>query len=134
MKKHFCSRGSHHEESLSPSQRLLHKFYRELIRIRKQTPALSHLAMDQCRATPLDEQTLLIERWCEGSEVLLLFHFSDRKADLTVSHAAGQWTKVIHSADLCWDGTGDAPVTLQASDGKFQIALSPRSFVLYARF
>jgi maltooligosyltrehalose trehalohydrolase len=121
------------QECLSPSQRLLHKFYRELIRIRKHTPALSHLAMEQCRAAPLDEQTLLIERWYEGSAVLLLLNFSDRKTDLTVSHAAGQWAKVIHSADACWDGTSDTPVTLRASDGKFHITLSPRSFVLYAR-
>lgn len=121
------------QESQSLSQRLLRKFYRELIRIRRRTPALSHLAMDHCRATPLAEQTLLIERWCDGSEVLLLLHFSERSADLTVSHAPGQWAKVIHSADGSWDGPANAPVTLRASDGRFHIALSPRSFVLYER-
>ncbi len=121
------------QECLSPSQRLLHRFYRELVRIRKQTPGLSHLAMDHCRATPLDEQTLLIERWFGGSEVLLLVNFSDLQADLTVSHILGEWSKVIHSADACWDGTCDAPVTLRTVDGRFHIALSPRSFALYER-
>ena len=77
---------------------------------------------------------LLIERWCEGSEVLLLFHFSDQIADLTFSHPAGQWAKVIHSADPCWNGTGEVPVTLRGANGKFAITLSPRSFVLYERF
>jgi maltooligosyltrehalose trehalohydrolase len=121
------------QECLSSPQRLLHKFYRELIRIRKQTPALSRLAMDQCSATPLDEQTLLVERWCEESEILLLIHFSDLKTELTVSHAAGEWAKVISSADASWNGSGDVPVTLMASGGKFHITLRPRSFALYQR-
>jgi maltooligosyltrehalose trehalohydrolase len=112
---------------------LLRKFYRELLRIRKQTPALLHLAMDQCRATPLGENTLLVERWCEGSEILMLLHFSDQIADLTLSHPTGRWVKLIYSADLCWNGTSEMPSTLRASDEKVIITMGPRSIALYER-
>jgi maltooligosyltrehalose trehalohydrolase len=121
-------------EFQSPSQQLLRKFYRELLRIRKQTPALLHLTMEQCRATPLDENTLLVERWCEGCDILMLLHFSDQIAGLTFSHPAGQWAKIIYSADPCWNGTGEVPPTLRASDGKVSITMSPRSIALYERF
>jgi maltooligosyltrehalose trehalohydrolase len=121
------------EDSLTQSQRLLQEFYRELLRIRKQTPALAHLAMDQCRASPLDEHTLLVERWCEASEVLLIFHFSDRSRRLKVPYPEGQWARLIHSADPVWNGTGDLPVDLMAAGEEFQITLSPRSFFVYER-
>jgi maltooligosyltrehalose trehalohydrolase len=116
------------EEAWSPRQRLLRKFYRELIRIRKSTPALSHLAMEQCRAIPLDDQTLLVHRWCEPCEVLVLLRFASEGATLTVPCPGGRWGKVIHSADACWDGIGSMPAVLS---GDCEIALSPRSFTLY---
>ena len=121
------------EDSLTQTQRLLQEFYRELLRIRKATPALAHLAMDQCRSIPLDEHTLLVERWCDASDVLLLFHFSEWSRALKVPHPAGQWTRLIHSADPGWNGHGDVPAGWSATGGEFQITLSPRSFVLYER-
>ena len=117
----------------SPSQRLLHAFYRELLRIRRQTAALTHLSMEQCRAVPLEEQTLLVERWCGASEVLLILCFSQQEADVAISHPVGPWAKVIYSADPCWNGAGKVPATLDASAGEFRLRLSPRSFVLYER-
>jgi len=117
----------------SPSQHLLQAFYRELLRIRRQTAALAHLSMEQCRAVPLDEQTLLVERWCGASEVLLILCLAEREADLAISHPVGPWTKVIYSADPCWNGAGNVPATLDASGGEFHLSLGPRSFVLYER-
>ena len=121
------------EDSRNPSQKLLHKFYRELIRIRKQIPALANLSKDHCRVVPLDEQTLLIERWCEASEVLLIMRFSQREGELAVPHPGGEWAKVIHSADPCWNGTGDVPRRIIATQGEFRLTLGARCFVLYER-
>jgi maltooligosyltrehalose trehalohydrolase len=117
----------------SPSQHLLHAFYRELLRIRRQTAALAHLSMEQCRAALLDEQTLLVERWCGASEVLLILCLAEREADLAISHPVGPWAKLIYSADPCWNGAGDVPATLDVSAGEFRLCLRPRSFVLYER-
>jgi maltooligosyltrehalose trehalohydrolase len=125
------------EASRSQSQWLLRDFYRELIRLRRNIPALSHLAMEQCQAQPLNEQALLIRRWHGSSQVLLLLHFSRAGSDLTISLPEGNWVKVVHSADPHWNGTGDVPPVLAGPTvkcrtiDKCRITLAPRSFVLY---
>jgi maltooligosyltrehalose trehalohydrolase len=118
------------EESWSARQRLLHEFYRELIRIRRSTPALSHLAMEQCRARPLHDQTLLVHRWCDSDEALILLQFASKIFSLKVPCPPGQWNKVIHSGDPCWGGVGNIPDVL---NGECEVALPPRSLTLYRR-
>ena len=118
------------EESWKPRQRLLREFYRELIRIRRSTPALAYLAMEQCRAIPVDEHALLIHRWCDSGEALLLFEFETNTTSLKIACPGGRWSKVLHSADPRWGGAGSAPAVL---DGECEIALPPRSLALYER-
>jgi len=118
------------EDSWSPRQHLLHEFYRELIRLRKSTSALSLLAMEQCRAIPIDDQALLLHRWCDSGEALLLLQFASKSTSLMVPCPGGNWKKAIHSADACWGGVGSVPAVLH---GECEIALPPRSLTLYVR-
>jgi maltooligosyltrehalose trehalohydrolase len=118
------------EESWTPRQTLLREFYGELFRIRRQTAALRHLAMEHTQATPLEAQTLLVRRWCDASEALLLLNFSGERTSLTLPCPAGRWNKVIHSADSRWDGAGSVPAMLS---GECEITLSPRSMTLYTK-
>jgi maltooligosyltrehalose trehalohydrolase len=120
------------DEGRNPRQRLLYDFYRELLRIRKEHPALSHPAMERCQAIPLGEQTLLVKRWCDAHEAVLLLHFSSCTADLPVSPPAGRWIKVLDSADPGWGGHGKALAELN-SGHECRITLSPRSFTLYEK-
>ena len=84
--------------------------------------------MDQCRATPLGEQTLLLERWCEGSRcsaVPLL-----RPEGISRFPRSGPMNQESFTP-LTFAGM--APVvhpSFKASDGKFQIALSAVSCLL----
>jgi maltooligosyltrehalose trehalohydrolase len=121
------------EVSLNPSQQSLRFFYRELIRLRKVTPALAHLSVECCRAIPVGEQTLWVRRWYGENEVFLLLHFSSDPADLVLSLPAGQWAKLLHSGDSCWNGPGNLAAQLTVSGGECRISLNPRSFVLYER-
>jgi len=120
------------------SQQLLLDFYRELFRLRKKTPALSHLAMERCQALPLDEQTLFVRRTFGTSDIALLLHFSGRRTDFAVPFPPGAWTKVLDSSEprWCvpgWSGPGGMPAALSVSAGEFRIVLNPRSIVAYER-
>jgi maltooligosyltrehalose trehalohydrolase len=124
--------------SQNQSQQRLGDFYRELLRLRKKTPALSQLAMERCQAVPLGEQTLLVRRWFDASEVALLLHFSDCGTDFAVPLQPGEWVKLIDSTDPCWNepgwgGPGGMPAALRVSSDEFRIGLNPRSIVAYER-
>jgi len=111
------------EELWTPAQRSLREFYRELLRIRRETPALAHLAMEQTEAIPLGEETLLVRRWCEQGEAMLLLHFGRDASSVRAACPAGQWRKVM-------DSFGDAPERIS---GECEITLARRAFALYER-
>jgi maltooligosyltrehalose trehalohydrolase len=121
------------EHSRNESQQRLSDFYRELFRLRKETPALSHLAMERCQALPLDEQTLFVRRGYGTSEVALLLNFSGRRTEFAVPLQPGAWTKVLDSSDPRWSGPGGMPAGLSVSSDECRIGLNPRSIVAYAR-
>jgi maltooligosyltrehalose trehalohydrolase len=118
-------------ECRSRSQHILLDFHQELLQIRRRTPVLSHLSMDHCRATVINDRTLLIRRWLDSSEVLLLLHFADGDEEISVTCPPGRWDKAICSSDPDWNGAGATPASID-TQGEFQIALAPRSFALYA--
>jgi maltooligosyltrehalose trehalohydrolase len=108
--------------SWSEFQRVLCDFYRELIRLRKKTPALAHLSMEQCQAASWGEQTLFVRRWHGENEVVMLLNFSGSETDLTVPLELGEWTKLLDSAETRWNGPGSTPPRLP-----------PRSIVVYEK-
>lgn len=118
--------------SWNTEQRLLADFYGELIRLRRESRALAHPAPGRCESMPLAEHILLVRRWYEESDAILLFHFADQAAALTAPLPPGQWTLQIHSADGSWGGPGNVPATLSMPSEQPMI-LSPWSFVVYER-
>ena len=114
-------------------QRVLLEFYRELLRLRREVPALADLSMDRCEACPLEGQALLVRRRSGSSEVAMVLHFSERTGFLRIAFPQGNWTKLLCSADACWGGEFAAPATVSVHSGDLQIALSPRSILLYER-
>jgi hypothetical protein len=89
--------------------------------------------MDHCRATVINDRTLLVRRWLDSSDVLLLLHFADGDEKISVTCPPGRWDKAICSSDPDWNGAGGTPAGID-TQGEFQIALSPRSFALYTHF
>ena len=85
----------------------LSEFHRMLISLRKSLPALCYLDKDTMDVRAMEEtRTLVVRRWWDESDVLLIFHFADKSAETKFTHAQGSWRKVLDSADTCWNGPG----------------------------
>ncbi|HEX3748144.1 MAG TPA: malto-oligosyltrehalose trehalohydrolase [Bryobacteraceae bacterium] len=118
------------QASWTPRQRMLHDFYRELLRIRRDTPALAHLSMERTEAVPVGEHCLRMRRWCETGEAMVVLEFSQAGGAPGGTCPAGRWRKLIDSADSKWDGPGGAPESLT---GEIGIVLARRSLAVYER-
>jgi maltooligosyltrehalose trehalohydrolase len=114
--------------------RVLWSLYRELLMLRRERPSLANLSKADVAALP-DARTgvLLVLRWSETEEVLLLFHFGAEPAVVDVPFAGDPWRRVLDSADQRWGG----PATLSPQEVRVDtdglVSLQPNSFVLYSR-
>lgn len=103
---------------------MLLEFYRELLRLRREVRALATLSRHDMEVTTDEENVLLVRRWFEGDETILVLSFSDRAATVRLPEPAGSWKKLLDSADQIWGGPGGA-VSAETAQ--------PRSAILYQR-
>jgi maltooligosyltrehalose trehalohydrolase len=114
--------------------RVLLEFYRELIRFRKETPALTHLSKDSLEVVGNEESKLLVvRRWSESEEVFMVFNFSDSPISPTLPVPAGRWQKQLDSAGELWQGRGSIVPEQFDSNGEVTLTLSPLSFALFIK-
>jgi maltooligosyltrehalose trehalohydrolase len=72
----------------------LWRLYRQLLALRRETPALRRLDLSSLETQADDEkQVLLVRRWTDTDEVLVAFNFSDRAR--TVPALPGRWRSVM---------------------------------------
>ncbi len=103
-----------HASKLNPGlvaqdkHRVLHEFYRELIRLRKTEPSLALLSKRHTEVRAVDgSKTLAIRRWSDVDETLLLLHFGSEPISADGLLPVGQWTKLLDSSDERWLGKGN---------------------------
>jgi maltooligosyltrehalose trehalohydrolase len=108
--------------------RVMLEFYRRLIRMRKEIPALSHLRKD-CLEVFTKDGLIFLRRWCGSGTVLCIMNFGKTQADFRFDFGKKEWKKVIDSADARWMGPGTSMPVLIKQTEKFQI--KPQSFVIY---
>ena len=112
---------------------VLLEFYRELLRLRRETPALALLDnRSTIVATVQHEKTLLVIRRSGASEILAVFNFDARPVQLLLPLLAGQWQKELDSAEQRWEGQGsEVPRSIDPSVGvKFSVSAS--AFCLFS--
>lgn len=117
-----------HSARHQSAHRVLYEFHRELIRLRKTLPAIKRAEKAtisvRCH-TP--ERMLLIHYKHEQGDVVLLFHFGDTPAQVSVPLPKGDWRKLIDSADARWNGSGSSTADLLTSTGNISVTLAPTS-------
>ena len=111
---------------------VLRAFYKELLRLRREVPALASLDMQVVRATPYENcDVLFVRRPHERGEAACAFHFGGEPARVTLPFARGGWTKIIDSAEERWSGPGSSAPAAIDSRGEVSLALSAKSFAVY---
>jgi len=114
--------------------RILLEFYRELIRLRKEYPALSTLKKEHLEVEGIDaERVLILRRWSETDEALVVYHLGGDARTSLLPLPTGRWEKTLDSTDERWQGPGERVIKEVTSQGKVSLPLAPWSFVLFLR-
>ena len=113
---------------------VLYNFYRELIRLRRESPPLKVLDKGRLEVTGLEEKKVLLwRRWSEEQEAAAVFHFGRQAKSLLLPLPEGRWRKQLDSADSIWGGPGSTVSSEVVSEGKVSLSLPGESSVLFMR-
>lgn len=111
-----------------PHQTML-SWYQQLIRLRKDLPALRHLNRQNLHVEADEhKKTLLLYRWHENQHLVCLMNFSKGTQQVSAPGQVKAWRKVLDSADPSWKGPTSAPEKVDAGE---ILNLCPESFLLY---
>jgi maltooligosyltrehalose trehalohydrolase len=114
--------------------RVLLEFYKQLIQLRKETPALAYLSKDNADIRALEERKLLfLHRWKEDNQVMALFNLNNNQTSVTVPTPAGSWHKRLDSAEERWEGKGSVVPQWLSSKREVIVTLSPWAFAVFIK-
>ncbi|RYD56110.1 MAG: malto-oligosyltrehalose trehalohydrolase [Sphingobacteriales bacterium] len=109
--------------------RTMFEYYKALISLRKELPALSNCNRHQLDVSHNEEKkTLVLHRWDGGVHALCIMNFSQQEQHISVSSHNQQWEKVFDSADTKWRGPKAALPTVK---GGAELTLQPESILIY---
>ncbi|MGA9756141.1 MAG: malto-oligosyltrehalose trehalohydrolase [Desulfobaccales bacterium] len=123
LNRELCHEGKH---------RTLYGYYRELLRLRREHPALAHLSKDDLEVASFEgPKVLMVRRWAGEDEVCAIFHFGQSPVTLELPLPAGFWRKILDSGEERWYGAGSTvPLTIR-SEGEVSLPLPPQAVILF---
>jgi maltooligosyltrehalose trehalohydrolase len=111
--------------------RILPDFYRELIRLRKETAALARLSKKhQDVVVDQGNKMLLVRRRAGSDKAFLIFCFGKPQTTVPMLLPAGRWKKILDSADQRWLGPGSLVPEEIESNGQIELPVRPHSCVM----
>lgn len=111
----------------------LRAFYRELLRLRREWPALAGLDNASLTATVVAPTVLELRRWCDDNRVVAWLNCAAQPATVVAVPGAGTWCKGLDAAAAEWGGDG-SKLPMELSDGTLStlLVLPPYAVVVYA--
>ncbi|NQW22669.1 MAG: malto-oligosyltrehalose trehalohydrolase [SAR202 cluster bacterium] len=109
----------------------LYGFYKELLRLRREVPALSRptksglVVSSDCKSN-----TISMTRTSSRGQAVVMFNLSPQKSTAVVPATPGRWSKLIDSADQQWGGPGPVAGGTVFSSRELTVDLTPHSFIL----
>ncbi|MBI5604375.1 MAG: malto-oligosyltrehalose trehalohydrolase [Deltaproteobacteria bacterium] len=123
----------HPELRRQGNHKTLFEFYQTLIRLRKETPALSHLKKKGrgIRTWP-EKQTLVMFRRYEEEQTACFFNFHEKPQRIQTILGPGIWEKTLDSSSKKWLGPGSvSPDRIQSKGMRIFLEMNAQSLVLY---
>jgi maltooligosyltrehalose trehalohydrolase len=115
--------------------RVLREFYRELLRLRRDVPALAALSREGMWVHWHERPPFVaVVRQQGPSRALVLLHFGAAPAEVRVPLPAGAWASRLDSAEDRWRGSGRRlPDRLYSTGEEMTLALAPRGVAVYTQ-
>ncbi len=124
----------HADSSSSGPHQVLWEFYKCLLALRREVPALALLSKEHQEVVGFEaEKVLFVRRWQEEDEVVLIFNFAEKSGELALPIPAGTWQVLLDSGSARWLGKrhgSDGPLI---SSGRQIVDLGPRTLIVYRR-
>ncbi len=99
----------HWERRSQGNHKAMLGFTTELLRLRKEIPALSRLDNKALDALIADEgRMVIVRRWNGNSHIAAFFNFDARDLSWTIRLPPGEWHKLLDSSDRQWGGPGSS--------------------------
>lgn len=112
-----------------PDHRAMLRYYKELIRLRKNLPALSNPDRSNLIVEVLEnQQILMIHRKEDTHHVMYILNFSNDRQEIEINLKREGWTLLMNSASEAWAGNSTESIAIPET-GKIQI--SPQTFLLF---
>ena len=130
----FQSAKLRHQLRDTEGHKVLLKFYRELIRLRKTIPALARSDKEGMNVQDWPSKKILAwERWYDGDRALMLANTGDEKNSAQMILAPGHWRKILDSAAPTWRGAGSALPDELDGGSEHRFTIAPHAVALYRR-
>ncbi len=111
----------------------LRAFYRELLRLRRELPALAQLDNASLTATVVAPTVLELQRWCDDNRMVVWMNFAADPATVAAAPGAGAWRRLLDAAEPAWGGDGsNLPAQLADGTTPNPLTLPPYAVVIYA--
>ena len=112
--------------------RVLEKFYRELIGLRRGHPALRDSGKESLEVAAMEaERVIAVHRWSGAGQAWAVFRVGPSGGAVELPCPPGRWTKRLDSSEERWDGAGSALPASLAGGGPVSLELTPWTVVLY---
>jgi len=95
------------ENRFAGDHSVLFHFYKTVIALRKNIPALAVPDTNALRVSAREEEeSVVVERWKDDCLVVCLFNFNEQDGVVRLPDNGGWWRKLLDSSDTAWHGAG----------------------------
>jgi maltooligosyltrehalose trehalohydrolase len=121
------------EKRFKGNHKVILNFYQQIIKFRKEIPALANLDKNSLVVSSIEEKRILfLYRWYKESRVFCILGFHKEEVASSIHLPSSPWKKLIDSSEKEWGGPGSSMPEL-IGEQKTDFIIKPFCFVLYEK-